>query len=113
MTEREQMKASLRKTVCAWLGHSAIVTTCFGYVYCGRCKDQIGDTLGGVFSVDVLIGHDCPKCRENYAKTTWKDRLLVPYPLFEDVGSRAHRISRETGRDFLKVIEEETEKDVP
>lgn len=34
---------------CVKYGHARYYTQFFGYVYCGRCGDQIGDTLGGVF----------------------------------------------------------------
>lgn len=69
--------------VCSLIGHSKIQTTCFGYYYCGRCGDQVGDTLGssypGVKDV-VIVDHDCPTCHDNYDKCTWKDKLFVPNP---------------------------------
>ncbi len=67
-------------TICALVGHSRIITTCFGYVSCGRCEDQIGDTLASVFDTTkcVIVGHDCPKCRENGKALTWKDTLGIP-----------------------------------
>lgn len=68
-----------RSMVCALVGHSRIVTLCFGYVSCGRCDAQIGDTLGGSYSLvrDVIVGHDCPTCRRNAKKLTWRDTLLA------------------------------------
>ena len=70
--------------VCAIIGHSNILDSCFGYIYCTRCKAQIGDTLGGVYSNDkcVLIGHSCDTCKKNYKELTWKDKLYAyPNPL--------------------------------
>lgn len=67
---------------CSLIGHSRIITTFFGYVYCARCSDQIGDSLGGVFdgSKSVIVGHDCKTCRENAKTLTWKDTFLAPDP---------------------------------
>jgi hypothetical protein len=67
---------------CALLGHSRIVTTCFGYVSCARCGEQIGDTLGGCFDLTdcVIVGHGCDTCRANYAKLAWQDTVLTPDP---------------------------------
>lgn len=64
---------------CACIGHSDVVSTCFGYVYCGRCEAQIGDTLGGVSDLSrrVIIGHDCDACRTNAMQLDWTDTFLV------------------------------------
>ena len=72
--------------VCTLIGHSRIVTTCFGYVSCSRCKDQIGDTLGGCFELKecVIVGHNCDGCRKNYEKLTWRDKLYTPEPFTEE-----------------------------
>ncbi len=65
--------------ICALVGHSRIVEACFGYISCARCKAQIGDTLAGCFDARdcVIVGHDCPTCRENRAKLTWRDTWEV------------------------------------
>ena len=57
------------RITCALIGHSRIVTYCFGYVS-ARCGDQIGDTLGGMTSLEnsVVVGHACDICRANYEK---------------------------------------------
>ncbi len=76
-----------RKSVtCLFLGHSHITTGCFGYVYCARCGEQIGDNLAGCFydPLEVRVGHNCPTCRENYAKLGWKDKVLCPDPFTKD-----------------------------
>lgn len=72
----------LAQIFCATFGHAKIVSLCFGYVSCARCKDQIGDCLGGVFNLSnyVLANHNCDKCQENFAKLKPKDKLLCPDP---------------------------------
>lgn len=77
------------KVVCSLIGHSNIVSTCFGYVYCGRCNEQIGDSLGSYFdgSKVVIIGHNCNTCRENYKALTWKDKLFCPDPFKVEDGA--------------------------
>lgn len=69
--------------ICALIGHSRICTTCFGYRNCGRCGDQLGDSLGSIdygIKEAVIIGHNCPACKVNYAKCDWKDKLYVKNP---------------------------------
>lgn len=68
--------------VCALVGHSKIMSTCFGYWHCGRCEAQLGDSLGGVYDGGgkVVIGHNCETCRENYAACTWRDTVFAPDP---------------------------------
>ena len=74
--------SKFKKLFCLYFGHSKIVNTCFGYINCGRCEDQIGDALGGIFDLGtyVIIGHKCKKCKKNYEKLNWKDKLLVGDP---------------------------------
>ena len=78
----------LKHVFCALFGHSNIITTFFGYVYCARCGDQIGDSLGGYYENTgaVIIGHNCPKCKANYAKLTWRDKFLAPNPFKQKDG---------------------------
>ena len=75
----------LKAVFCALFGHSRIQSGCFGYWYCGRCGQQLGDSLAGAYSVKdfVIIGHGCDKCRANYKKCTWKDKFLTPNPFKE------------------------------
>lgn len=72
--------ATRRKVICALIGHSRIVTGCFGYINCARCEEQIGDTLAGCFDMTgkVLVGHDCPTCEENRKALTWRDTWETP-----------------------------------
>jgi ribosomal protein L37AE/L43A len=80
----EQQKKS---AVCALIGHSRIMTECFGYWSCGRCGQQIGDSLGGVFDGrdKVIIGHDCRVCRKNFKTIGWEDKFMTPYPFANKV----------------------------
>lgn len=72
-----------KEAACVLIGHSKIQTACFGYFNCGRCGDQLGDSLGSSYSgatTAVIIGHNCKTCRANYKKCTWVDTYLVPDP---------------------------------
>lgn len=75
-----------KRIVCAIIGHSKIQSMYFGYVSCGRCGEQIGDTLGGVYDTtdSVIIGHNCQTCRDNYRKLGWEDKWMVPDPFVEN-----------------------------
>ena len=68
--------------VCSLLGHSSIQKTSFGYYYCARCDEQIGDTIGGIYDSSdvVVVGHDCPVCRTNYEKLDWRHKIFAPDP---------------------------------
>ena len=69
--------------VCALIGHSLIQTACWGYFNCGRCNTQVGDSLAGIYSAKdvVIIDHNCKKCKSNYKKLTWTDKIYCPNPL--------------------------------
>jgi hypothetical protein len=75
-----------KKVVCNLVGHSNIIKTCWGYVYCSRCGDQIGDSLGGFYSKNkaVIVGHNCEVCKANFDKVIWKDTYLAPDPFVEE-----------------------------
>ena len=72
----------IKAMFCVWFGHSNIIETCWGYVHCARCGDQIGDSLAGCYHNPnaVIVGHNCETCRENYRKLAWKDKFLAPNP---------------------------------
>lgn len=78
-----------RAVVCALVGHSRIKDTGFGYVYCGRCEAEVGDTLVAAYSIkeDVMIGHNCETCRLNYQSLTWRDTFMAKDP-FQEKGER-------------------------
>lgn len=75
-------KKQRNRVVCSLIGHSKIITNCFGYIYCARCEAQIGDSLGGIFdgSNHVIVGHNCKKCKNNFKGLTWEDKLYCPNP---------------------------------
>jgi len=72
----------IKAVFCIFFGHSLIRKTFFGYVYCARCGAQVGDILMGACmyngSNDVIVGHNCPTCIENYKKLKWRDKILCP-----------------------------------
>lgn len=72
----EEQKKSI---ACSLIGHSNVQTTFFGYHYCGRCGDQVGDSLASIYinHKQVVRGHNCPECRENAKLLTWKDTFLI------------------------------------
>lgn len=49
---------------CIKHGHADYIFKCWGYIHCGRCEEQIGDQLGGVFDTSKLmeLGHKCKMC---------------------------------------------------
>ncbi len=72
----EQQKKQL---ICSLIGHSKIQTYLFGYYYCARCDEQVGDRLGSIYpdaTNVVLVGHKCPTCKANYKNLTWKDKIF-------------------------------------
>jgi hypothetical protein len=72
----------IKKSLCVFWGHSNIVRSCFGYITCARCDEQIGDSLGGYWNNPncVVVGHNCETCQENYKRLSWKDKFLCPNP---------------------------------
>lgn len=76
--------AQRRSVTCSLIGHSRIVTACFGYINCGRCGAQIADKLGGAGYAEapncVQVGHNCRDCRKNFRRMDWKDKFLTPNP---------------------------------
>jgi len=45
-------------------GHANYIWSFFGYVHCGRCGEQIGVRLAGVFDTTqkIVVGHKCKTC---------------------------------------------------
>jgi hypothetical protein len=79
------MIEKIKEIYCVLFGHAGIVTVCFGYVYCARCSNQIGDTLGSYYNAkdDVIVGHACDVCRINYKKLSLSKKVLCPDPFRE------------------------------
>ncbi len=76
-----------KRVACSLIGHSRIQTYCFGYYYCARCGDQVGDDLGSVYpgaKEAVIVGHKCEACVENFKKCTWQDEFLAPDPFADE-----------------------------
>ncbi len=74
-------KEQRNSIVCSLIGHSLIQTTFFGYYNCGRCGNQLGDSLASIYpavEVVVIVGHNCDTRQENYKKLTWRDKLYAP-----------------------------------
>ena len=83
MAALEPLEDGQRKSItCSILGHSHITTGYFGYVYCARCGEEVGDQLLGIYydPLEVRVGHNCPICRANYKKLDWKSKVLTPNP---------------------------------
>jgi len=71
--------------VCSLIGHSKIQSSFWGYFNCGRCRAQVGDSLGGAYRAEnvVIIGHGCSTCRANFEALSWRDKIFVPDPFAE------------------------------
>ncbi len=72
-----------KRMVCALVGHSRIHETCFGYHYCARCGEQVGDTLASLYpeaKEAVVVGHNCETCQANFAECDWRDTFMAPDP---------------------------------
>lgn len=80
-----ESKEQRNSIVCSLIGHSRIRTFFFGYNYCARCGAQLGDSLGGTWSVDdhYIEGHDDKECLKNLKKMKWQDKLYVSKKIYE------------------------------
>ena len=90
-------KEQRNSIVCSLIGHSLIQTTFFGYYNCGRCGNQLGDSLASIYpavEVVVIVGHNCDTCQENYKKLTWRDKLYAPDPFKEEGRLMDNRLKR-------------------
>lgn len=63
---------------CVKHGHAKFVYKFWGYVHCGRCREQIGDQLGSIFDTTQLmvLGHKCKVCNK-IRKTLSKSDLKI------------------------------------
>ena len=66
------------KIYCIKNEHAKYATNCMGYISCGRCGDQIGDSIGGIFDGAglALVGHKCDTCTEAFNKLSDIDQLI-------------------------------------
>lgn len=93
------MKERLKLALCAVFGCPMVVTECWGYVTCARCKRQIGDALGGScpdMADFVLVGHACDGCLKNWGTLFWHEKLMV--------GGKAKALERTP--DLQEVLEQ-------
>lgn len=67
------------KIFCIKHGHAKFVSIFMGYVHCGRCTEQIGDTYSSPFNFDdtALIGHKCNKCDNAVKKLSNLDKEIL------------------------------------
>lgn len=82
---------------CSLIGHSLIQETCFGYYSCGRCGAQLGDSLGSIYLMApdvVVIGHNCPTCKANYKRLSWKDKVFVKNPLYKNKAIKSFKFGK-------------------
>jgi hypothetical protein len=89
---RKRLIEKFKRVLCAIFRHSNVVECGFGYIYCARCREQLGDKLGSAYhnplAVDVCC--DDQTCRDNWAKATWVDRFMARPPewlSYPEVGS--------------------------
>lgn len=95
MTVKKLDDQQKRQIFCIKNGHSRLLDHFFGYHYCCRCGDQLGDSLGSIYKNDeaVYVHHmhvathgtkdefkklrGC-HCPENAKKLTKRDFAMVP-----------------------------------
>lgn len=79
-----------KSVACALIGHSRIQKTFFGYFYCARCGEQVGDSLGSTYDTRdiVIVGHNCDVCQKNYAQFDWRDKFMAPDPFKSEEDAR-------------------------
>jgi hypothetical protein len=70
---------AVKSTLCTLYGHPPVLTTCFGYEYCARCGEQLGDSLGGIGTSQgkMVVGHSCAVCDSVRAGLTEAQSLLT------------------------------------
>jgi len=83
MNELTEKEKAIGRRLCREGEHGNWVYYFFGYVYCGRCGEQIGDRLASLFPSDTVavISCDtpvrkCPNCYAAWKKMTKYDREL-------------------------------------
>jgi len=69
------------KIFCIKHGHATYVTKCFGYVHCGRCGTQVGDTLASCYPMDQVAVPSCPNkpckhCDPIIKKLSKQDKII-------------------------------------
>ena len=64
---------------CVKHGHADYICNFFGQVHCGRCSNQIGDRLGGVFDTTdkIFVNHKCDTCDKLKKKLSPLDKKIL------------------------------------
>jgi hypothetical protein len=101
------MNRKTKAITCVLIGHSNILHSCFGYVHCGRCDDQIGDTLGSVYQNKDAAWESCgcKECHDNLAKMGIRDKLFVPKKLIRSVLRTEAEVKKERDEAFRSLEE--------
>lgn len=62
--DKKLTKEQKLRIYCVKNGHAPYIFKCFGYIHCGRCEEQIGDQLAGVYDDTkiMVINHKCKVC---------------------------------------------------
>lgn len=92
-------KKQEREIYCIKHGHAKFVTTFLGYVYCGRCGQQIGDTLCSINNY-MVIGHKC-ETYDKIRKTLSKSDLKIAEKLEKEM--EIEEIKEDTKKGFESV----------
>lgn len=83
MTGAELQKLTQKQNAeihCIKHGHADYVWTFWGYVYCGRCGQQIGDQLAGIYDTSnmLVVGHGkCKTCNSIKKKLSELDKKIL------------------------------------
>jgi len=88
---------------CALFGHARVYTTCFGYVSCARCRQQLGDTLAGSFSDAGGVSCDCTECQRAWANLKWVERAFCKRPRW--TGLTPAQTRAENSRKLVEATE--------
>ena len=76
----EEVDMSVGRIICGFLDHSQFTTNFFGYVYCARCGEEMGDNLAGSFANGISINSehelDCKNCMEIRNNMSFKERFI-------------------------------------
>jgi hypothetical protein len=101
---------------CALFRHSHLVTNCFGYKHCARCKVLLGDSLGGAGLPTGPGGYfqigqscNCEECRQAFDSLTWIDKFMCPKAVFPAPGGKERRLAelRAHKDELLRLQHEE------
>ena len=78
---------TIKKVLCAVVGHPPVLETFFGYQTCARCGEQLGDSLAGVSVATsaAVVGHNCEKCAGIWRSLSPEQRLLTLNPVTGDL----------------------------